>query len=738
MTGSPTAAGGVPVDPTRPVLVTGARAAAIGNGSGELSLPRETRGGSVEWGGVYAEGIRLTGPWWVRLVLPTGEATLASGALGTSDGSGLFESTHRWGELELRQVIAPVEETPGVAAIGRRLEIHSRADQPVSLRLEMGLSPFLAPVLVEGVKPYEYEVATRGPDIRITTHGFGLVVHSDPLPHHLCIDRASWIGGRRHGEVGEVLLDYDLGIPPGGSVAVSWILAGGLERSLGPSAAGAAAALAGAPEWGRRATAREEQWLSETPELVLPMYPEIEQGYRLARAALHRLYQSAEPDLHGLVAGYPWYCSIWGRDLAWMLPAVLWLGDGARVIDSLRTILRYQAKKDLAIVGAAAGEVPMQVTTGPIFLFGTSDTTLYYPEIVGRLIDHTGDPAPAAEFSPALDRIAAWAVGKSDPTTGLVRNGGEVAEIRSATDEAGSVHFGFDAIDTTIWDSTDRRDHAVDVQVLAVGMWASLSRLARLRRRDAEADAYAQRGRRLSESLPRLYAWPAENYFVDSMTLDGRPVARLRPNALRLISAGLVTGESARRAVGRVRQDDLTTAWGVRTLSARDPSFDPTAYHDGQVWPIATAWAADAALAAGETGTGIEYLTTIGRGLAAEHGLANECYRGDRNEPYDSCFLLGFSVAPFLTTLFERLWGIQPCLLEGTVRVEPRLPADGPACRLANLRLGPGRLDLVWESGRLTATWRGPGTLRVLRGDASLELRDGVEGVLEAGSAKPS
>ena len=727
-----------PPDASRPLLVSGLRAAAIGNGSGELTLLRETRGGPVEWGGVYAEGIRLTGPWSVRIVQPSGETTLSESVQEIRVTPTGISSTHTVGAITVLQRVAPVEEAAGVSAIGRRLELVSHAPQPLPVRVETMFSPFLAPVLLEGVKPYEYHVSTRGPDLAVESHGFAFSVHSDPLPHHLCLDRASWIGGKAHREVTEILLDYDLVLAPGAPTSLNWLVAGGLERSLPGAAASAPSALSVASEWSARAEARFAEWESGRPHLELPGLPVLEDGFRLACGALRQLYKSAEPDLEGLVAGFPWYASFWGRDLAWMLPAVLWLGDAGRAEHALETLFRYQARHTLPMLGASEGEIPMQVTAGPIFLFGTSDTSLYYPDLVRRLLEHTGDSRPLEGFGAALDRISAWATAKLDPSTGLLCNGGEVALIRSATDEAGAVHFGFDAVDTTIWDSTDRRDHAIDVQVLYVQMLEALARLAPLRGRDADARELAERAGQLRRGLPALYAWPEETYLADSRTRAGAAVRRVRPNALRMVSAGWLPAETARAVVDRAGRDDLATPWGLRTLSSRDPGYDPEAYHDGQVWPIATAWAAEAALAVGDTATGLRYLTLIAGRIREEHGLANECYRGDRPEPFDSCFLLGFSVAPFLTTIFERLWGIRPRLLERTVSVDPQLPEDiGPA-RLTNLSLGGGRLDLAVVDRRLEASWRGPFPLRVECRGTLFEIADGATGSIDLGPAKSS
>lgn len=115
--------------------------------------------------------------------------------------------------------------------------------------------------------------------------------------------------------------------------------------------------------------------------------------------------------------------------------------------------------------------------------------------------------------------------------------------------------------------------------------------------------------------------------------------------------------------------------------------------------------------------------------------MLNECYRGDRAEPFNSCFLLGFSVAPFLTQLFEGLWGLRPRARERVLCVEPHFPADWTRATLEGLSLFGGEVTLRWERPRLTVGWRGAGSLSVQGGTHTLELADGGSGTLEYGAA---
>ena len=617
-------------------------------------------------------------------------------------GRGGLEAIHRVGPLRIRDEVRPTHEDYGIC---RSLEFENSGDAALPWGLESAFAPFLAPVLMEGVKPAHYRAERLGDAWTIRSFGFGLAVEFSDLPGGVLLDGRPWGGETR--ESGGATLGFQSSgtLPPGARAEFHIRVVGGL----------AATALAdrkrpvSAELRLRDFEVRFRDWIAATPTLAFPDAPELEQGYALARAALRSLYTAPDADIAGLVAGYPWYPALWGRDLAWMLPAVQWLGDAAWVERSLRTIFRFQARRSIPVLGARPGELPMQVAPGPVFLYGTSDTTLYHPGLVRRFADHTGSSALGAELYPRLVEAIRWGLSKADGPDGFVRNGGEIATMKQET-EIGRVRVGFDAVDTTIWDSTDRRDHAVDVQVLWVDALESIERIADgTGRSPSGIDGQAEK---LRAAFAHRYTWASEQYLYDSLHSDGSPVLKLRPNALRAIRPGLVPPAIARRLVERAAREDLTTPWGLRTLSERDPAYDPLAYHDGRVWTIATAWAAEAALWAGATELGVDYLRTNARRLIEEGGYASECYRGDRPEAFDACFLLGFSIAPFLSTLFDSLWGITPEMTRGCVDVHPRFPSGWKSASIRGLRLGAGTLDLDWTAGELGARWSGPGRSR--------------------------
>jgi glycogen debranching enzyme len=724
------------VDSRAPILLTGLSAAAVMGASGDLSLIRETRGADMDWGGVYGEGVRLSGPWWIRFGGPQGTyRTLSESLVHLDSFRTRVESHHEAAPFVCDQEIVAFAQLPGV---GRRLTFANPSAVATSVQIEASFRPELAPVLIEGIKPFEYEVSRTPTGVQVTAFGSTLEFASNSSGTSFQLNDRPWDGLPYRGPLDTVSAVSSLELPAGQSATVSYVIWGGLSATVHAHPERMGQLLDDAERWATTADALREEWTSQAPRFQLPDAPEIERGYRLARDALRSLYFAPEPGFSGLVAGYPWYAALWCRDLAWMLPAVLWLGDGSWAATSLRSVFRFQTRTDLAILSGTAGELPMQIGPGPIFLYGTSDTTLYYPALVRRYLAHTGDDSLVRELAHPLQLCEQWARRKTDPSTGLIRNGDEEAGLQTASEEHGRVHYGFDEYDTTIWDSTDRRAHAVDIQVLWAEALDSLGELAPALGLAEDGPRWQAEAQQLRQTIADRYWWDSESYLYDSLTAEGSPVKKIRPNALLGVGHGLLSPDRAAAVVTRAAQADLTTDWGVRTLSSRDPSYNPNFYHDGQVWPIATAWAIGAAFAAGQNDRAVDGLRRWARQLDLEAGMLNECYRGDRPEPFDSCFLLGFSIGPFLTLLFEGLWGLKPRSRERSLSVQPRFPSDWSQAWLEGLSLFGGEVVLRWDRPRMTVGWRGKGSLRVTGGSRALELADGEFGTFEYDASSPS
>jgi glycogen debranching enzyme len=76
-----------------------------------------------------------------------------------------------------------------------------------------------------------------------------------------------------------------------------------------------------------------------------------------------------------------------------------------------------------------------------------------------------------------------------------------------------------------------------------------------------------------------------EDYYAQALDGDKAPVGAISSNPGHLLYCGLPTQARGRAVAARMRQPDLDSGWGIRSLSSAMPTYNPKSYHNGSVWP---------------------------------------------------------------------------------------------------------------------------------------------------------
>jgi glycogen debranching enzyme len=214
--------------------------------------------------------------------------------------------------------------------------------------------------------------------------------------------------------------------------------------------------------------------------------------------------------------------------------------------------------------------------------------------------------------------------------------------------------------------------------------------------------------------------WDEDGGFYAYM-LDGekRKVLSIASNPGHLLWSGIVPPDRAARVVARLMEPDMNSGWGIRTLSALHPAFNPYSYQNGSVWPHDNSLIALGFKRYGFAAEAGQIARDISR--AAGHFLLNqlpELYsgvqRGDSDFPVQ---YLGANVpqawaAGSVFALLQAILGITLDAPRHKIFVDPVLPHWLPDITLSDLRLGRSSYEIRF--------WRDDETTRfeVLRGDA--------------------
>jgi glycogen debranching enzyme len=235
--------------------------------------------------------------------------------------------------------------------------------------------------------------------------------------------------------------------------------------------------------------------------------------------------------------------------------------------------------------------------------------------------------------------------------------------------------------------------------------------------------------------------WDDElGFYAYALDGDKNKVLTVASNAGHCLACGIVPPERAKRVMERLLAPDMWTTWGIRTLSASHPAFNPYNYQTGSIWPHDNAIIA---MGFKSCGFGAE-AARVARGVsaAASHFLLNqlpELYTAPEHGESDfPVQYLGANVpqawaAGSVFLLTQALLGFVPDAPHDRVYVDPALPAWLPDLTVRDLRIGKHKLDIrFWRESEQTA-------FEVVKGDPQVvERRDATLKAAELKTASDS
>jgi glycogen debranching enzyme len=173
-----------------------------------------------------------------------------------------------------------------------------------------------------------------------------------------------------------------------------------------------------------------------------------------------------------------------------------------------------------------------------------------------------------------------------------------------------------------------------------------------------------------------------EGFYAMGLDGDGRPIRSISSNPGHCLAAGIVDSERAGVTADRLMAPDLFSGWGIRTLSAQHPAYNPYSYHRGSVWPVE-----QGSFAIGFLRYGLhDHLCRLGRAVfdaAAlfEHERLPELFAGHArtaDQPFPALYPQGNSPqawsASALFLIVQALLGLYPYAPLRTLLLDPHLP----------------------------------------------------------------
>jgi glycogen debranching enzyme len=292
-----------------------------------------------------------------------------------------------------------------------------------------------------------------------------------------------------------------------------------------------------------------------------------------------------------MAAGLPIYIALFGRDTltaSWQ-SAIL----GPEMMrGTLEELPRWQGRKDDPWRDEQPGRMLHEAHTGPLEIrnenpraryYGSVTTSGFYPFVVAELWHWLGDRKLAAALvDPALEALA-WLDRESD------RNRDGFYDYLSRSTQ-GTKHQGWkDSGDAIV----DERGVPIEPpiatceeQAFAYAAKLYLSEVLWWIRRRDEAKRLFHEADELKKRFNDVFWMESEGFVAMGLGPDRRPIRSIASNAGHCLAAGILEASRAEKVADRLMEPELFSGWGVRTLSAKNPSYNPFSYHRGSVWPV--------------------------------------------------------------------------------------------------------------------------------------------------------
>jgi glycogen debranching enzyme len=414
-------------------------------------------------------------------------------------------------------------------------------------------------------------------------------------------------------------------------------------------------------------------------------------------------------------AGVPWFVTIFGRD-SLIVSLQNMLVEPAFALGTLAKLAQYQATEVDDWRDAEPGKILHEMRFGELAHFhkiphtpyyGTADATILYLIVLHEAWKWLGDARLLRRYRETALRCLEWIDRYGD----LDGDGFQEYQTRSSQ---GYENMGWkDAGDAVVYPDGRqvRQPKALcELQGYVFDAWMRMAEVF-------DALGEMERGAALRQRAAELQARFEEDFWCEDLGCyafgldpEKRPIRTIASNAGHCLWSGIARPDRAARVVQRFLQPDMWSGWGIRTLSANNPAYNPLSYQRGSVWPhdngiIAVGFkrygfAAEAARVFRDISEAASYFVSY---------RLPELYAGIERRPdtfpvqYPGANVPQAWAAGSVFHLVRAVLGLHADAPQRRLYVDPTLPPWLPDLTLRKVKVGTATLDLhFWREGEQT------------------------------------
>lgn len=449
------------------------------------------------------------------------------------------------------------------------------------------------------------------------------------------------------------------------------------------------------------------QTLRNTTTQIITPDQKFNLAYEWGKVSLRNLLVK-NPDLGtGLVAGYglsgaggrPGFAWFFGGDAYINSLALDGFGDYTTVRDALKFTQKWQRQENYPIrkktkeeenkdVGKMAHELSQ--SDGLVdwwndyhFGYNHADTSPWYIVAMGDYVRKSGDVQFLKESWNSIKQAYRWCISKESNNDGLM-------DLKNAG--LGVLEFG-----SLVKIYNDMYTQALWTQALNEMLFFS-----NFMKDDKTAKESKELLSKAKNSLEKLFWMEDMGFYSFGADENGTQVKEKNPYPSIAFDFKLLYRERTEKSLEAFAHSELSTNWGVRSLSNKSKFYDSRNYNYGAVWPFNSSMLGTAFYNYNFSLTGYtNLLATLQHQNNYCIGVIPEVFSGDVNQKLAEAYHnQGFSTTGFLLPFTKGLAGIEVDAVNNTLRFKPQIPADWDSLIVRNAAVGKNIIDLRYYKAK--------------------------------------
>lgn len=452
-------------------------------------------------------------------------------------------------------------------------------------------------------------------------------------------------------------------------------------------------------------------------------------GLTSANEEIYRVYHQSVEDMGALrlhdhdsstdvwlaAAGVPWFVAIFGRDSLIVSLQNMMVSPGF-ALGALKKLAEFQATDIDDWRDAQPGKILHELRVGELAHFkrvphtpyyGSADATLFYPIVLHETWKWLGDESLLREYRDVAVRCLEWI----DQYGDFDGDGFQEYQTRSSH---GYENMGWkDAGDAVVYPdgSQVKQPKALcELQGYTFDAWMRMAEVFTALGEASRATELRRKARELQTNFEQRFWCEDIGSYAFGLDPGKEQISTIASNAGHCLWSGIASPEHAARVVQRLMQPDMWSGWGIRTLSALNPAYNPFSYQLGSVWPHDNGIIALGFNRYGFNDEAARVARDISEAASCfqSHRLP-ELYAGIERKPgtfpvqYIGANVPQAWAAGSVFHLLQAILGLQADAPSQRLYLDPHLPAWLPEISLHGLKVGQAKLDLrAWRESERT------------------------------------